>query len=210
MRIQSADGLSLEAQLDRSDESVATLIICHAHPRMQGTMKSPLLLAIRDEMVVRGWNVLRFNFRGVGASEGEFEDGAGEVSDALGAVEFVRNEFGESPIALLGWSFGGAVALRAATRSEGVAACVAIAPAIEHTRLPSASELGLKIPVLVVCGDNDAIVSPESCRKWAEDAGARYVEVRAANHFFWAKYEVVTKLVADWLQQEKEKKQEIV
>jgi uncharacterized protein len=202
MRIQSADGLSLEAELDRSRDSVGTMVICHAHPRMQGTMKSPLLIAVRDEAVARGWNVLRFNFRGVGASEGEFGDGTGEVSDALGAIRFARSEFGDSPVTLLGWSFGGAIALRVAGREEVVIACVAIAPAIERTKLPPASQLGLEIPILIVCGDNDQVVSPESCRRWAEKAGARYEEIKAANHFFWAKYEVVTAVITGWLEQE--------
>jgi uncharacterized protein len=201
MRIRSGDGLSLEAELDRSDDAAATLVVCHAHPKMQGTMKSPLLLAFRDEMVARGWSVLRFNFRGVGGSEGEFGDGAGEVADVLGAVAFIRDEIGDTPVALLGWSFGGAIALQAAPRDQIVVACVAIAPAIERVGVASATELGLDIPVLVVCGANDAVVSPASCRRWADDAGAPYVEIRAANHFFWAKYEAVTKVVGEWLEE---------
>jgi uncharacterized protein len=203
MRIRSDDGLILEAQLDRSGEMAAgTMVICHADPRMRGTMNSPLLLAVRDEAVARGWNVLRFNYRGVGGSDGEFGAGAGEIADAVGALRFVRAEFGDSPVVILGWSFGGAIALQVARRDEAVIACVAIAPAIERAQLPPGPELDLNVPVLIVCGQNDDVVSPESCRIWAEKSGAEYVEIRAANHFFWAKYEVVTAAIADWLEQE--------
>jgi uncharacterized protein len=200
MRIGSADGLKLEAELDRAQDSLGTMIICHAHPRMQGTMNSPLLLAIRDDAVAHGWSVLRFNYRGVGDSEGEFGDGEDEISDARGALKFVRQEFGDSPVTLLGWSFGGAIALRVAALDEAVVACVAIAPAIERQEVPPASELGLRIPILIVCGQNDDVVPSESGRKWAEAGGATYVEIKAANHFFWAKYEAVTSVIFDWLE----------
>ena len=202
MRILSSDGLSLEAELDRVEDAAAARVVCHAHTLFQGTMKSPLLLAVRDEMVDRSWTVLRFNFRGVGDSDGEFSGGSGEISDVLGAIDFMGAEFGEIPVALLGWSFGGAVALKAAVDRDSVVACVGIAPAIDRLKVAPAPELGLSIPVLIVCGSNDQIVSPETCRRWAADSGATYEEVRAANHFFWAKYEAVTGIIGEWLEKE--------
>jgi alpha/beta superfamily hydrolase len=201
VRIKSTDGLSLEAEFDSADAATGAAVICHAHPRMQGTMNSPLLLAARDALVHKGWSVLRFNFRGVGDSEGEFEEGIGEVFDALGGIHAVKERMPGRPLAILGWSFGGAVALRAAAEADEVAACALIAPAIEAAGLPPARELGVTAPILIVCGDNDESVSPESCRRWAEASGARYEEIKAANHFFWAKYDAVTKVITTWLEE---------
>jgi uncharacterized protein len=203
-RIKSSGGLHLEAELDRSPEPRAGLIICHAHPGMQGTMNSPLLLAIRDALTDRDWSVLRFNFRGVGGSEGEFGDGVEEVDDALAAVRFVRAEHPDAPIAILGWSFGAAVAMRAAARDAEIEACVAIAPSLVpkpgiSRGVPAPRELGLDAPLLIVCGANDDVTPPGDARMWAAEAGAIFEEIGAANHFFWAKYEPLITAVTRFL-----------
>lgn len=201
----SEDGLKLEGEVDLPDDHRAALLICHAHPGMQGTMNSPLLLALRDEAVKRRIAVLRFNFRGVGTSEGTFGTGVDEVADAAGALTHLRARAGDVPHAVAGWSFGGAVAVRlAARRRDNLACCIAIAPSTEEKAgisagLPPASELGISVPLLVVVGSNDEHTPPERCRPWAEDAGARYIEIKAANHFFWARYERVAGAVADFL-----------
>ena len=170
-------------------------------------MKSPLLLALRDELGRHGYSVLRFNFRGVDGSEGEMGVGVEEVADVLGALDFMDARDPGTPAVLLGWSFGGAVALRVSLQSgpHRVGACVAIAPPVREkpdvtAALPPPGEAPIEVPTLIVCGSNDKVVSPTECRSWAEAAGARYVEIRAANHFFWAKDEVLVDTVVDWLE----------
>jgi alpha/beta superfamily hydrolase len=200
----SSGGLRIQAEFDRAKDPRAALVVCHAHPGMQGTMKSPLLVAIRDALTERDWSVLRFNFRGVEGSDGEFGDGIHEIDDALAAIGFVRTEHPDAPIAMLGWSFGAAVALRAAAREPDVEACVAIAPSVVpkpgiSRGLPAPNELGLAAPALIVCGANDDVTPPEDARTWAAEAGARYEEIPAANHFFWAKYEPLLAAVTDFL-----------
>ena len=167
-------------------------------------MNAPLLLALRDELVTEGWGVLRFNFRGIGASEGESSDGIAEVADAQGALASARERWPGVPIAIGGWSFGAAVALRVVEADDSLAACAVIAPAILPkpgitAGAPSADEIDLGVRTLLVCGANDDLVSPADARAWAETAGATYVEVPAANHFFWAKYDKLTAIVSDWL-----------
>jgi uncharacterized protein len=206
VRIESADGLFLEAEFDHSPEPRATLVVCHAHPQMQGTMRSPLLLALRDDALRRGFGVVRFNFRGVGSSEGAFGEGLDEVEDAHGALGYARKQQPGLPVAVLGWSFGGAIAIRAAAEDGAVAACAAIAPSVTPREgisagLPAPEEVRIFAPLLILCGENDDVVRPEDCRAWAEAAGARYVEIRAANHFFWAKYEPVVAEVGSWLEE---------
>lgn len=203
-RFASEDGFTLEAEIDLPDHPRGALLVCHAHPGMQGTMRSPLLLALRDEVVRRNLAVLRFNFRGVGGSEGQFGDGIDEVADATGALAHLRSRVGDIPTAVAGWSFGAAVAVRLAARSRDLACCAAIAPATEakpgvSAGLPPAAELGVDVPLLVVVGSNDEHTPPDRCKEWAADAGATYVEIKAANHFFWARYEQVVATVADFI-----------
>jgi alpha/beta superfamily hydrolase len=205
LTITAVDGLALEAVLDEAgDPGALAVVLCHPHPRMGGTMKAPLLLALRDELVGRGWPVLRFNFRGVGASAGTAGTGIDEVSDALGALVWARRRFPGAAVALAGWSFGAAVALRAAALAPEVAAVVAIAPAVTErpgitAGLPPAQELALVRPLLVVAAANDKLSPPAECERWAKAAGARYEVVAGANHFFWARYEQLATLVTGFL-----------
>jgi alpha/beta superfamily hydrolase len=204
LTIRSRDGLALEGALDAPAEAKAVLVMCHPHPQMGGTMNAPLLLALRDEMVGRGWAVVRFNFRGIGGSEGESSTGIAEVADAAGAADFAAERFASLPRAVAGWSFGGAVAVRLAAQEPGFVGCVAIAPAVTEkpgvtAGLPSPAELGLSLPLLVVVGVNDRQVSPDACSAWGEDAGAAVERMPGANHFFWAKYDRLSELVGTWL-----------
>jgi alpha/beta superfamily hydrolase len=201
----STDGLKLVAALDRADDPRGTLVLCHPHPQLGGTMEAPLLLAIKDEVVGRGHTVLRFNFRGLGGSEGRSTTGEAEVADAAGAVAYLRSLGDELPIAIAGWSFGGAVAIRLAAQADTVRTCVAIAPAVTRKAgvaagLPPAREMQLSVPVLVACGSNDDIIPPDACREWAAGADkVTFEEVPGANHFFWGKYDDAAAIVGDWL-----------
>jgi alpha/beta superfamily hydrolase len=201
----SADGLALEAQVDDADKPRAAAVVCHPHPKMGGTMNAPLLAALTESLTARGFSVLRFNFRGTGDSEGSASNGIAEVADAAGAVDLARARWEELPCVLVGWSFGGAVAIRLAAEDDSLAACVAITPAVEEKEdvtagLPAPDSLEIDIPLLVVCALNDEVVSPEACRSWAQEARADLVEVSGANHFFWGKYEALAGIVGGWLE----------
>lgn len=203
VRISSTDGLSLEAQVDAPEQPVAAVVLCHPHPKMGGTMNAPLLDAIVADLNGRGWAVLRFNFRGLGSSEGTSGTGLDEVADARGALADMMSRY-DLPLAIAGWSFGGAVAIRAASKHEGVAACVGIAPAIDEkpgitAGLPSPPELELACPLLIVCGANDELIDPRAARGWTAAVGGRFVEMPGANHFFWAKYDALARTVGDFL-----------
>jgi alpha/beta superfamily hydrolase len=199
LTVRSAEGLSLEGALDDPGDARATLVLCHPHPQMGGTMNAPLLLALRDALIARRWRVLRFNFRGIGGSEGTSGIGDDEINDAVGALVAARKLGG--PVAIAGWSFGAAVAIRVAAQDE-VAACVAIAPAIEPREEITAGvrDAVPTAPTLVIVGANDALVSPDTCKTWATSIPeGRYVELPGANHFFWAKYDDLTRVVTEFL-----------
>ena len=197
--IRSADGLSLEGALDDPGDATTSLVLCHPHPKMGGTMNAPLLLTLRDALLAEKWRVVRFNFRGIGGSEGTPGIGDDEINDAIGALTYARG-LGD-PVAIAGWSFGAAVAIRVAAQDE-VIACGAIAPAIDPREGVTAGvgDAAPQVPTLVVVGENDAQVDPESCRRWADNVpSARFKEVPGANHFFWAKYDNLARVVIDFL-----------
>ncbi len=204
LSFDSTDDLSLEGELDAPPSPKAVIVICHPHPKMGGTMSAPLLLALRDELVPRGWAVLRFNFRGIGKSQGQPSTGLDEVADAEGALREAKARYPQMPLAIAGWSFGGAVALRVAADTADLVACATIAPSIVAkpdvtAGAPPADEFRTDADLLIVCGANDEQVSPADCRRWAEAAGGRYEEVSGANHFFWARYDALAALVCDFL-----------
>ena len=202
--IRSTDGLKLEAVLDSPPEPRAVLVFCHPHPKMGGTMNAPLLVALVEHLVGEGWAVLRFNFRGIGDSEGESGLGHDEVADAEGALAEVRARY-RLPIAIAGWSFGGAVAVRTAARHNDLKAVVGIAPAVKEkpgitAGLPTPEGLSLPGELLVIVGVNDELVDPDDARTWTEAAGGHFLEMKGANHFFWGKYEALAGAVAAFLE----------
>jgi alpha/beta superfamily hydrolase len=197
----STDGLMCEGEVDNVQGAPATLLFCHPHPKMGGTMNAPLLMAVRDALVDMGWNVLRFNFRGIGASEGTSSTGSHEIRDAEGALDRAR-ALGV-PVAIAGWSFGAAVALRVAGRTDDLLGCIAIAPAIDEKAgitegVPT--DVEPRCPVLLLVGANDDLVDPARARSWASELGAEFHEMKGANHFFWAKYDDLTSVITSWLE----------
>lgn len=204
LTFKSADGLRLEAEVSSPDDPSAAIVLCHPHPKMGGTMNAPLLVALQEALVEVGFAVSRFNFRGIGKSEGTTSEGLDEIADAEAAVKEMKRRHPSLSVALAGWSFGAAVALRTATRVD-VSACVAIAPAVKRrpgvtAGLPPAEELALDVPSLFVCGANDDVTSPDLCRAYANEVeGATFKEVSGANHFFWAKYDDLAEAVTGWL-----------
>ena len=109
--------LRLEGLLDipdSGDSKCPGIVLCHPHPRYGGDMHNSVVTGVAAELTERGFGVLRFNFRGVGSSEGEFDWGAGECEDAKAAVDHVSlvEEIDSSRIGIVGYSFGAAVAIQ--------------------------------------------------------------------------------------------------
>jgi alpha/beta superfamily hydrolase len=204
LRITTEDGVSLEAEADTPSEPRAALVFCHPHPQMGGTMNAPLLLALCEHLVDTGWAVLRFNFRGIGGSEGAAGVGHEEIKDARAALVEARSQWPGLPLGIAGWSFGGAVAVNAAAEDDSLVACVAVAPSVTEKEsitagLPPPHTLDLGVHTLFVVGANDEHTPPAAARLWAEEAGIEFKEVPGANHFFWGKYEPLAAEVGEFL-----------
>ena len=127
-------------------------------------MESGVVLAITDRLAVLGIPSLRFNFRGVGRSEGRYDDGRGELDDLKAAVSFLGKEEGIDPgkIGLAGYSFGAEIVMRMAVESSARRPVLAVSPVVS-----SITGRRWNItpgPKLVVCGDSDAFLPADRLR----------------------------------------------
>ena len=150
----------IEALLEspQDAEPVGCGVVCHPHPVHGGTMHNKVAHTLARSFSGAGFAALRFNFRGVGGSEGSFDDGIGEIQDVLAAVEWMRNEAPELPLWLAGFSFGAAMAVHAAL-SAVPAGLVSIAPAA--ARFVGKLDAQPDCPWLIVQGDQDAQDQPD-------------------------------------------------
>src|SRR5487761_41181 len=117
---------SLEALLEYDAEATPryAAVVCHPHPLYGGTMHTQIVLRAARAAVLEGIPALRFNFRGVGTSQGKFADGVGEAEDVHAALDEVSARYPEAPVILMGFSFGSAVSLRVGASDSRVIALV--------------------------------------------------------------------------------------
>ena len=188
----SVDGTTLEGRLAVPDDGTpkGAVVLCHPHPQYGGSMSSKLIPALQRAFVADGWAALRFNFRGVGRSEGAFDGGVGERGDVEGAVARVR-EASAGPAVVVGWSFGAIVAMNAVARDGAVAAYAGVAPPVRAAfdgtfMLPDIGSLDTwSARALFVCGTVDPFCRPDDLRALAAQVPAAEVRViQGADHFF--------------------------
>ena len=173
----------LEGLVEAPDREVSTVaVVCHPHPLHGGTMDNKVVHTLARAFHRAGAAAVRFNFRGVGRSAGHYDDGRGEVEDAAAAAAWAASEYPGSALFLAGFSFGAAVALRAAPRLRPVG-LVTVAPPV--ARIPADFEVPA-CPWLIVHGEQDEIVPLEDVRKWlaALDEAPPLVVIDGATHFF--------------------------
>lgn len=182
LTFQGPAGL-LEGILDPVASPCAVAVICHPHPLFQGTMHNKVAYILARAFNDLGAVSMRFNFRGVGRSEGEYSDGIGETDDALAAMDWLTAKNPGLPLWLGGFSFGAYVALRAQSRRP-VERLVTVAPAVERFDT-STIELP-RMPWLLVQGDADEVVSPQAVFNWAAGLASppRLAVLEGAGHFF--------------------------
>lgn len=200
--IASADGLELEAAWTSPTAEVRGVVVfCHPHPLQGGTMNAPLMKAVTGVLADAGLWVLRFNFRGVGASEGAWGEGIGEIEDVAGAMEAATATRPDDPIAVAGWSFGAATALHWQARTGSTLPYAGIAPPVEMStggRLPDPESLQAASRAFVI-GDRDQFTTVDDLTEYAEAAGAVTHVVPGSDHFFYFREQVVGAHLADHL-----------
>ena len=153
-------------------------------------MRAPLLIAVADAALDAGFRAVRFNFRGVGGSTGEFGDGVAEMADISAAMTFA-SEFPEPVGGICGWSFGAAAALGWQGRTRSSVPYVGIAPPVTNTLappLPDARELASAKRRFII-GERDQFIEPATLGAYADSIGAQFIEYAATDHFFVFRYE---------------------
>jgi uncharacterized protein len=175
--------------------------VCHPHPLYGGSMYNNVVEAALEALHARGFATMRFNFRGVGQSEGEFDNGHGEADDAVAALRFLiaqKGVRGEGAV-LAGYSFGAMVSMQAAASVEEVTAIVAVAPPLGMIE-PSA--LGaIKKPVVLLAGDQDSYCLANRLVALAERLGpsAQLKFIPGADHFFASREREITAALVEAL-----------
>ncbi len=159
-------------------------VVCHPHPMYGGSMYNNVVEAALDALWKLGYATLRFNFRGVGSSDGEYDGGEGEVDDAAAAVAFLAEQASTERILLCGYSFGASIALRAGLANPAVDRLIAIALPVAMMRAEGAS--GARKPVLLISGDRDDYSPRDGLEAFAAQLGdqARVEIIEGSDHFF--------------------------
>jgi len=161
-------------------------IVCHPLPTGGGTMNNKVVTTVTRAFQASGMGSVRFNFRGVGKSEGEFDDGIGEVEDLLAVFKWVQQQYPDAEFLLAGFSFGSYVAYRASAKWP-IKQLICIAPPVHHyayTELPEPS-----CPLLVVQGEADEIVPADQVFDWVDilEKPATLIRYPEVGHFFHGK-----------------------
>lgn len=165
-------------------ESNAIVVLCHPHPVHGGTMDNKVVTTLMRTYRDLGIHVLRFNFRGVGKSEGEFDQGVGEVRDVIAAARYVQALFPAKKLLLAGFSFGSAMAAQASHQLDNIAHLTLVAPPVERYSYEQDGKFGM--PVVVIQGDKDERVLAQGVYDWQEllQSPATLIRYPEATHFF--------------------------
>ncbi len=193
--------LTLEGLIANPGGNAPAAVVCHPHPLYGGSMYNNVVDAVLSAMWQAGYATLRFNFRGVGASDGEHDGGPGEVDDAGAAMAFLLAQPGvrKEGAIMAGYSFGAMVALTAGYARADVARIVAVALplAMADARIPD----GASKPVLLVSGDRDSYSPVAGLRALESKIGgsARLEIIAGADHFFGGHETELSRAISDAL-----------
>ncbi len=185
----AACGIVLEGILERprSGGPCPAVAVCHPHPLYGGDMYNNVVAVICQALARESIATLRFNFRGVGRSEGSHEEGIGEQDDVKGALDFLRasEAVDRERLGLAAYSFGTRVAAPVALRDPKVGALALVSPFLDD-----ADWQGMKsytVPKLFICGSEDSFISVHKVKRLAGEAAppARCEVITGADHFWW-------------------------
>ena len=196
--------LTLEGVLSVPDElpqPYPALIACHPHPLLGGNMDNPVVTAVCRAAAAMGLATLRFNYRGVEGSEGEFTNGKREAEDIQSALNLMRQWPGidRKRLALVGYSFGAALILRELKRCKVAKSLALIAPPASAV---AASHIKRdKRPKLFIAGQNDRVAPPLALQRALDDVRqpVQFREIPAADHTLSGSEAHAAELAADFL-----------
>ena len=164
-------------------------ILCHPHPLYGGSMHDAVLDTVATVLAEQDIGRVRFNFRGVGASDGQYDDGRGEADDLVAVRDWLAAEHAPGELWLAGYSFGSNVVWRTRHRIPEARRIVLIAPPVGAMDFAPPDEAEAA-EVTVVAGDRDAFVDLDALRHWSGDR-CDVRTVAGADHFFAARWEAL-------------------
>lgn len=193
----------LEGRYYHSKQKDAPLaMILHPHPEHGGTMNNRIVYTMYQAMRQRGFSVMRFNFRGVGRSQGIYDRGEGELSDAASSLDWMQELNKNAPYTwVIGFSFGAWIGMQLLMRRPEIEGFISIAPPAnmyDFSFLAPCPSSGL-----IIQGAKDDVVPPSASEKLVEKLRAQkgididFRTVEGANHFFHNKMEPLTAHVHD-------------
>ena len=184
---------------ESTEEQGVVVIVCHPHPLMGGTMNNKVVHTIARCHRDKGHRVVRFNFRGVEKSDGEYAEGIGEADDLMAVLSWVESVRPEDTIILAGFSFGSYVTARAAQQAidggSKVQSLLLVAPAVENYDFENFTSFG--VPLGVVFGDSDEVVDPQKISDWFDSVATekRLSVLEGSGHFFHGQLTALKTLV---------------
>jgi uncharacterized protein len=171
-------------------------VVCHPHPQFGGTLDNKVVQTLARAFVALGWRSVRFNFRGVGGSAGAWDDGVGEIDDALAVIAAVRAP-GEA-LLLAGFSFGAYVASQAAARLADDAKpsrLVLVGPSTEKQQMAN-----VPADTVVIHGETDEVVPLTATLAWARPQSLPVIVFPGVGHFFHGQLGLLKNTVVQELQ----------
>jgi hypothetical protein len=178
------------------------VVICHPHPQMGGDMSNNVVMGICCSLIQVGLITLRFNFRGVGGSQGTYDEGKGEIEDALAALSFLaaQEEIKQGNVGLAGYSFGAGVAMKASLKNDLPKALSVVA----RTRVDFDDDLERRssLPMQFVVGDQDRLMPTDQFSELSSrlTTPPEMHVIPGADHFFRGRESEVGELVAGFFQ----------
>ncbi len=170
------------------------VVVCHPHPLHGGTMTNKVVHTVARSFVELGLPVVRFNFRGVGKSDGSYDAGRGEVDDLLTVIDWLQKQYPDASLWLAGFSFGSYVVTRAQLFVD-VEQLLLIAPPV--TRYGFSEVPPLVVPALVIQGSEDEVVDAQAVSEWVAERAptAVYHCIEGAGHFFHGRLVLLRELI---------------
>lgn len=161
----------------------ASAVICHPHPLFGGSMDNKVVHTLSRALHRLGISTVRFNFRGVGKSAGEHDEGRGETDDALRVIDWLQRRLPAETLWLAGFSFGAWIALRAAAERD-CRQLITVAPPVQRFAIMDEPQPGCDW--LIVQGDADELVDSAAVVEWVNDLqpGPELVVMPGVDHFF--------------------------
>jgi alpha/beta superfamily hydrolase len=180
-------------------------VMCHPHPLYQGTMHNKVVYQAAKTLDSLGIPVLRFNFRGVGTSEGTYDHGRGEEDDVRTALDYVSSQFPGVPLLAAGFSFGAWVGLRAGCLDSRVVDLIGLGLPIDDRKLGFDYLRTCTKPKLLVQGESDQYGARSHFERFVQTfnpeaaRATRVVFIPAADHFFQGHLDEMAGALRQWL-----------